>query len=117
MTESLDIGSSSPIGARLRDRPKDRSCGAVERSETGASVLASLYGEGEKRQLRDFRRSGAVEATVGDASVEDLGHAMGNTLATSNKLFQTYVPVNIKTVRQVAVARRKGRLALRAGNE
>jgi hypothetical protein len=60
----------------------------------------------------DFRRSGAVEVT-GEATPAALSHAMGNTLAASNQLFATYVPVTVATINQVAEARRKGRRALR----
>ena len=42
-----------------------------------------------------------------------LAHAMGNTLAASNALFATYVPVNAATIRQVAEARKIGRAKLR----
>jgi hypothetical protein len=71
------------------------------------------FGPGERRTLADFRRTGAVEAITGDATAEQLAHAMGNTLAASNALFATYVPVNIATLRTVMEARRKGRSRLR----
>ena len=61
----------------------------------------------------DFRRSGAVEAVVGEATPAALAHAMGNTLNASNELFETYVPVNAATVRAVFDARKKGRRAMR----
>jgi hypothetical protein len=77
------------------------------------AVRAAEYGERERRTLADFRRSGAVEAIVGEATAEALSHAMGNTLATSNMLFATYVPVNLATVRAVMEARRRGRSKLR----
>lgn len=78
------------------------------------TVRAAEFGPLERRMLgHDFRRSGAVEAISGEATPAALSHAMGNTLATSNKLFATYVPVNIATINSVAAARRKGRSALR----
>jgi len=77
-------------------------------------VRAAEFGEAERRTLgHDFRRSGAIEAIVGEARAEALAHAMGNTLSASNALFATYVPVNVETIRSVMEARRKGRLRLR----
>ena len=66
--------------------------------------------------MRDFRRSGAAEAVVSDAAAEDLAHAMGNTLSTSNALYKTYVPVQEETIDQVSEARRLGRRKLRKRN-
>jgi len=77
------------------------------------AVRAIEFGEAERRTLADFRRSGAVEAIVGDATPAALAHAMGNTLSASNALFATYVPVNLATVRSVMDARRRGRSKLR----
>jgi integrase len=76
-------------------------------------VRAVLFGDGERRTLADFRRSGAVEAIVGEAEPAALAHAMGNTLSASNALFATYVPVNLATVRSVMEARKRGRAKLR----
>jgi hypothetical protein len=78
------------------------------------TVREAEFGPLERRMLgHDFRRSGAVEAITGKATPAALSHAMGNTLAASNALFATYVPVNVTTINQVAEARRKGRRALR----
>lgn len=77
------------------------------------AVRAHEFGEAERRTLADYRRSGAVEAIVGDATPAALAHAMGNTLSASNALFATYVPVNLATVRSVMEARRRGRTKLR----
>jgi hypothetical protein len=76
-------------------------------------VRRALFGDGENRTLADFRRSGAVEAIAGEAQPAHLAHAMGNTLATSNALFATYVPVNHASIRAVMDARRIGRRRLR----
>ncbi|GLK71269.1 hypothetical protein KHC23_10880 [Ancylobacter dichloromethanicus] len=76
-------------------------------------VRAAEFGDGERRMLgHDFRRSGAVEAIVGGALPAEVSHAMGNTLATSNALFATYVPINAATIQTVLKARRKGRTLL-----
>jgi hypothetical protein len=73
------------------------------------AVRAAEFGEADRRQLADFRRSGAVEAIAGGAQAEQLAHAMGNTLGASNALYATYVPVNRASIRAVVEARRKGR--------
>ena len=85
-------------------------------AEDFREVRAAEFGPLENRKMLDFRRSGAVEAIVGDADLEDVAHAMGNTLSTSNQLFKTYVPVNMATVVQVAEARKQGRRRLRDQN-
>jgi hypothetical protein len=46
---------------------------------------------------------------AGEATAEQLAHAMGNTLSASSALFATYVPVNVSSIRNVMVARRRGR--------
>jgi hypothetical protein len=72
-------------------------------------VRAAEFGGLDRRQLMDFRRSGAVEAIAGGAGAEHLAHAMGNTLSASNALFATYVPVNKASLSAVMEARRRGR--------
>ncbi len=86
-------------------------------AEDFREVRSALFGPAERRQMLDFRRSGAVEAIVGGAEAEQLAHAMGNTLSASNDLYRTYVPVQTATINQVAEARRKGRRQLRKENE
>lgn len=86
-------------------------------AEDFREIRSAEFGPLERRQMLDFRRSGAVEAIVGDARSEHLSHAMGNTLSASNALFQTYVPVQTATIELVAEARRKGRRKLRDGNK
>jgi hypothetical protein len=76
-------------------------------------VRAIVFGKTERRQMLDFRRSGAVESIAGGARPADLAHAMGNTLSASNALFETYVPSNRTTIHQVHEARKIGRRAIR----
>lgn len=82
-------------------------------SEDFREVRTLLFGEREKRQMLDFRRSGAVEAIAGDAEPAKLAHAMGNTLGSSNTLFETYAPANVTSLKDVAAARQRGRNKLR----
>jgi len=80
------------------------------------AVRAQLFGPTETRTLADFRRSGATEALAGDISPEKLSKKMGNTLAQSNFLHQTYAPMQIASVRDADAARRIGRAELREQN-
>lgn len=83
-------------------------------AEDFRDVRAAEFGLLEGRMLgHDFRRTGAVEAIVGEAQAEHVAHAMGNTLSASNALFATYVPANAATLRSVMEARRRGRTKLR----
>jgi hypothetical protein len=86
-------------------------------AEDFREVRVALFGTGERRQMLDFRRSGAIEAIVGGVEVEHLAHAMGNMLSASNQLYETYVPAQTATITQVSEARRKGRRRLREQNE
>lgn len=72
-------------------------------------VRAMVFGEGERRTLADFRRSGTVEALRGGASAEELGEKLANDFATSTFLQKTYAPVDLETVRKADQARKKGR--------
>lgn len=85
-------------------------------AEDFRDIRTAAFGPLEKRQMLDFRRSGAVEAIVGDVAAEHLSHAMGNTLSASNALFKTYVPVQNATIQKVSEARRRGRQTLREQN-
>jgi len=77
-----------------------------------ADVRVRVFGSGDKRRLMDARRSGAVEANAGGASVESLSAKMGNSIDANRKLQQTYMPVNIAAVRAADDARRIGRKKL-----
>jgi hypothetical protein len=72
-------------------------------------VRVLVFGPEETRTLADFRRSGAIEAMRGGASVEVIGNKLANDFATSANLQKTYAPVDLATVRQADAARRKAR--------
>jgi hypothetical protein len=80
-------------------------------------VRAIVFGEAEKRQLRDFRRSGTVEAFAGDATPESVSAKMSNTLLQSNFLHRTYSPVQLEAVRAADASRRLGRRRIRERKE
>ncbi|MFJ5486931.1 hypothetical protein ACIKTA_04525 [Hansschlegelia beijingensis] len=81
------------------------------------AVRSAVFGDAETRMMSDMRRSGAAEAVAGRATAEQLSHAMGNTIATSNALFATYSPPEMTNIREVASARVAGRAKRRDGNE
>lgn len=56
------------------------------------AVRIAAFGEGEARQMQDFRRSAAMEAFDGGAAPATVARGLGNTLSASNLLFQTYAP-------------------------
>jgi hypothetical protein len=107
-----EIHADAPI---FRNRSGDRDLKNAF-AEDFREVRNAEFGAAEDRKMLDFRRSGAVEAIFGDAAAEDLAHAMGNTLSTSNSLFKTYVPAQEATIHQVSEARLKGRRKLRREN-
>lgn len=72
-------------------------------------IRAIVFGEGEKRTLADFRRSGTVEAIRGGASAELIGNKLANDFATNAALQKVYAPVDLHAVRQVDKLRKKGR--------
>ncbi|RWF66889.1 hypothetical protein [Mesorhizobium sp.] len=77
-----------------------------------ADVRKLVFGSGEKRRLMDMRRSGAVEANAGGASVEAIAAKMGNSIDESKALQKTYMPVNLAAVRAADQSRRAGRKLL-----
>lgn len=77
-----------------------------------AEVRLELFGEEETRRLMDMRRTGAVEANAGGASVEFLAAKMGNSIDQNRKLQKTYMPVNAAAIRAADEARKKGRKLL-----
>ena len=108
------------LGLELHDDAfifRNRSGAPYSRDTLGddfRDVRTAEFGASERRTIgHDFRRTGAVEAIAGKALPAELAHAMGNTLATSNKLFTTYCPVNVASLRAVMEARRIGRRKMR----
>jgi len=77
------------------------------------AVRGKVFGPHEKRQIADFRRSGATEALAGNVPPEKLSSKMANTLSASNRLHRTYAPVQLVSVRDADDARKVGRAKLR----
>ena len=80
-------------------------------------ILTEKVFPGDKRQLRDMRRTGTVEAFAGGATANDIGSKMGNSIGRSNTLWKTYNPVDLASVRRADVARVEGRKRRRDANE
>lgn len=77
-----------------------------------ADLRRAVFGQDEKRRLMDMRRTGAVEANAGGASVEAIAAKMANSIDQNRKLQKTYMPVNIAAVRAADEARKVGRRRL-----
>ena len=73
------------------------------------NIRTLVFGPDDERQIQDMRRSGAVEAVRGDAAPTKLSAKMANTIASSNRLHRTYIPVDVAAVRDVDDARARGR--------
>lgn len=79
-----------------------------------ADLRRAVFGKDERRRLMDMRRSGAVEANAGGASVESMAAKMGNSIDQNKTLQRTYMPVNLAAVRAADDARKIGRTKLGA---
>lgn len=77
-----------------------------------AEVRLELFGPQEKRKFMNMRRTGAVEANAGGASVEFIAAKMGNSIDENRNLQKAYLPVNAAAVRATNEARKKGRRLL-----
>ncbi|RWE39761.1 MAG: hypothetical protein EOS78_10185 [Mesorhizobium sp.] len=77
-----------------------------------AEVGRPVFGRDEKRRLMDMRRTDAVEASAGGASVESIAAKMGNRIDQNKTLQRTYMPVNSAAVRAADESRKIGRRKL-----
>ncbi len=68
---------------------------------------------GDTRQIADFRRSGAIEATAGQVDLAALASKMANSIDSSKTLQATYLPTNASLVRLADEARARGREVMR----
>mgnify|MGYP001090610846 FL=1 len=99
----------SPKGGRPRD-PSPYTKNTL--AKDFRILRTDVFGPDEKRKLLDLRRSGTIEAIVGDATAEQVGVTLGNSFGTSKKIQVTYTPNQLETVKKVAEARKRGRAAL-----
>jgi integrase len=79
-----------------------------------ATIRKAAFGEDEKRQMRDIRRSANVEADLGGASADDRAAILGNALNTDPKLERTYTPPTLAKARELRKQREAGRAILRS---
>lgn len=75
-----------------------------------STVRALVFGPDEKRQLRDMRRAGAMEALAGGVNLTDLATTMVNDIDENNELRRTYGPTQAESLRATAESRKIGRL-------
>jgi hypothetical protein len=71
-------------------------------------AVRETFDPGDRRQLADMRRSGAIEGDAGGGSEADQSNKMANSIATNKQLRKTYNPVNVASVRRFDEARAKG---------
>jgi hypothetical protein len=81
------------------------------------AAVRTLTFPDDDRRLMDMRRSGVVEAIVGDAGPIGLAAKLANSIGRSNTLHKTYAPVDIEAVRNTDAARLRGRRRMRTENE
>jgi hypothetical protein len=75
--------------------------------------VRSIEFHGDRRQLLDFRRSGAVEAKAGQVDPAALADKMANSIDSNKFLQSTYLPADARVVRLADEARTRGRTRLR----
>ena len=73
------------------------------------ATIREIAMPGDRRQLRDMRRSGVLEAFVGGADARDVSEKFGNSLDRSATLFRTYNPVDLEKVKAADGKRLAGR--------
>src|SRR5262245_28530864 len=76
-------------------------------------IRGKVFGPDEKRQIADFRRSGAVEALNGGVNPAQLANKMGNTINHASRLQKVYLPVQLEAARVTDDARVLGRHKMR----
>jgi len=75
-----------------------------------SDIRKLVFGDEEKRQLRDMRRAGAMEAMAGGVVLADLATSMVNNIDKNEELRRTYAPTQAASVIATAVSREKGRI-------
>lgn len=78
-----------------------------------SEAFRDLRDPNETRQLRDMRRSGALEGQAGGASISDTSAKMANSIQSSNAIHKTYLPVDEAAVLTFDMARKAGRIRKR----
>jgi hypothetical protein len=112
LAESFGEAQLHPDTALFRNRS-----GAPYSSDTMGDDFRDLrvlvFGDDERRQLLDMRRSGAIEALAGEVDMGALSKKMGNTIDQNKELQSTYLPAQVAVVRMADSARLRGRRRLR----
>ncbi len=105
----VDIHDDAPIFRDVRGNPYTM----FSLARDFRLVRKAELGNEEKRRLMDMRRSGAVEANAGEVDPLALADKMANSIDSSGKLQDTYLPRRVAVVRRADAARQRGRQALR----
>lgn len=88
--------------------------GLPYRDDTLADDFAAMRPEGDKRQLRDVRRSGSMETVAGGATPSQTAAKLANSFQSANAIHKTYSPVDMAAVEAADDARMIGRQRIRA---
>lgn len=102
----FDLMPSQPILRTVRDK---RRYTKVRFTDEFAKIRKLAFGSDEKRQMRDIRRSGNVEADLGGATPDERAEILANTLNKDSSLDATYTPPTVARARKVAEKRKAGR--------
>lgn len=97
---------SNPILRTTRNQAPYRK---VRFTDEFAIVRKLTFGPDEKRQMRDIRRSGNVEADLGGAEAEDRAEILANTLHKDSALDAIYTPPTVAKARKLSKKRELGR--------
>ncbi|WP_394694730.1 hypothetical protein [Hyphobacterium sp.] len=76
--------------------------------------VRNLAFKADVRTFKDIRRSGNLEADLGDASAEDRAEILANTLHKSGYLEATYTPATVARGKKIRDNRAAGRALLEA---
>jgi hypothetical protein len=106
-----DLHPNAPLFRTRRGVPYQKNSLAEDFRDIRKVVLP-----GDRRQLQDMRRTGAVEAQSGGADLSVISQKMANTVASCQQLQKTYLPVNMAAVEQADEARKRGRRRIQENN-
>ena len=102
----------APVFRRPNGQPYSKD---YELSDDFAAVRELAF-PGDRRQLRDMRRSGAMEASADPLlDKKALADKMGNSIDRSDLLQRTYTPVDLENVRRADAARERARAMRKKG--
>lgn len=87
-----NVGSVGRGGDRGGGKPRPPAVYTVDKLGKDFAKVRKVAFPGDRRQIIDFRRSGAIEADAGGVDPKALGAKMNNTIETNTELQRTYLP-------------------------